>query len=816
MAIMHPPHGPKFNDSHVAEPIVYRLLEEQLNDDFQIIHSIPWLSSFVDELQNNKSPVGEIDFLILHPDLGILALEVKGGVIGHNSSGFYYSKTNVDPVAQLNRGIFAIQEWLRNNGVTVQIGRAYFFPGSEMKTSQLPPSVVDNNHLLPIKLILDIKDLDRVDERVRSIMNYFKLLLNTVPISKSKIETIIEMLIPTISYTPCWYSKINSDNKLWLRLTPEQQECIDWALKKDRFLISGWPGTGKTIIAIETARRLSTSGTSVLCITFNSLLAQKISSELLDHANTLAITIYSLCSKASTYNGEKANFTADWFEKQAATSLKKACNNGFLNKYSALIIDEGQVIRRELWEILVEHFSSKKIIAMCDATQAFPYEKPVSLAQIEEYLQAQAFFLTESLRMPKRVCERLKIFQQPTHSITNLRQNDENTLTEIITSNPKNTLSQTIAQILSQGLLPGQIIVLTPTYMGIPESLVPQGIKVESIGRFRGMESPVIIILAATDMSNLEFFCAYSRSTSRCIVILDAYEVQKGKYENLGRELYLNNKDHVDSESSKSLTQTIIKNQPTIDITLQNDIFHISWSKTWHAYTLPVQKCEVTRLLLEAFFIHSDTPKIYTWAPDSRSTISMIDKAENTYPLTLELKHCHICLEPTPHNVGNPPAGTCNVCTNPHNERNPNFENYILQLLSILTNRKMHSTEAIENLPIQIYSIGTLLKSRYNTTQSELISAFSQLSLEGRVAMALAIRELTIGYNKNRTEFKIGEISKNTYNWNKKLEIFSFPQWQGFINDAFAKLENNGLITKGAKGIRIIKREKFMIKANQE
>ncbi|WP_158593098.1 nuclease-related domain-containing DEAD/DEAH box helicase [Pseudomonas sp. 91RF] len=816
MAIMHPPHGPKFNDSHVAEPIVYRLLEEQLNDDFQIIHSIPWLSSFVDELQNNKSPVGEIDFLILHPDLGILALEVKGGVIGHNSSGFYYSKTNVDPVAQLNRGIFAIQEWLRNNGVTVQIGRAYFFPGSEMNTSQLPPSVVDNNHLLPIKLILDIKDLDRVDERVRSIMNYFKLLLNTVPISKSKIETIIEMLIPTISYTPCWYSKISSDNKLWLRLTPEQQECIDWALKKDRFLISGWPGTGKTIIAIETARRLSTSGTSVLCITFNSLLAQKISSELLDHANTLAITIYSLCSKASTYNGEKANFTADWFEKQAATSLKKACNNGFLNKYSALIIDEGQVIRRELWEILVEHFSSKKIIAMCDATQAFPYEKPVSLAQIEEYLQAQAFFLTESLRMPKRVCERLKIFQQPTHSITNLRQNDEDTLTEIITSNPKNTLSQTIAQILSQGLLPGQIIVLTPTYMGIPESLVPQGIKVESIGRFRGMESPVIIILAATDMSNLEFFCAYSRSTSRCIVILDAYEVQKGKYENLGRELYLNNKDHVDSESSKSLTQTIIKNQPTIDITLQNDIFHISWSKTWHAYTLPVQKCEVTRLLLEAFFIHSDTPKIYTWAPDSRSTISMIDKAENTYPLTLELKHCHICLEPTPHNVGNPPAGTCNVCTNPHNERNPNFENYILQLLSILTNRKMHSTEAIENLPIQIYSIGTLLKSRYNTTQSELISAFSQLSLEGRVAMALAIRELTIGYNKNRTEFKIGEISKNTYNWNKKLEIFSFPQWQGFINDAFAKLENNGLITKGAKGIRIIKREKFMIKANQE
>ena len=54
MAIMHPPHEPKYNDSHVAEPIVYRLLKEQLDDNFQIIHSIPWLSSFIHELHNNK------------------------------------------------------------------------------------------------------------------------------------------------------------------------------------------------------------------------------------------------------------------------------------------------------------------------------------------------------------------------------------------------------------------------------------------------------------------------------------------------------------------------------------------------------------------------------------------------------------------------------------------------------------------------------------------------------------------------------------------------------------------------------------------
>ncbi|CRN00981.1 hypothetical protein [Pseudomonas sp. 34 E 7] len=812
MAIMHPPHGPKYNDSHVAEPIVYRLLKEQLDNDFQIIHSIPWLSSFIHELHNNKSPVGEIDFLILHPDLGVLALEVKGGILGHNSSGFYYSNTSIDPVAQLNRGIFAIQEWLRNNGVRIQIGRAYFFPGSEMNASELPPSVVDNYYLSPIKLILDINDLDRVNEKIRSIMSYFKKNLQSTPISKSAIETIIEMLIPSASYVPCWHSRINSDNKLWLRLTPEQQECIEWTLKNDRFLISGWPGTGKTVIAVETARRLSTAGKSVLCITFNLLLAQKLSKELIQHTNTQATTIYSLCSKASSYNGEKADFTSEWFEKQAATSLKKACARGFLSKYSTLIVDEGQVIRKEFWEILIEHFSSKKIVVMCDAAQAFPYEKPVSLMEIEGYLQQQAFFLTESLRMPKRVCERLKTFQQPSHSITNSRQSDEDTLTEIITGNQKATLRQIIDQILSQELLPQHIIVLTPSNMAVHQSIVPQGVKVESIGRFRGLESPVIVILAATDMSNTEFFCAYSRATSRCIVILDAYDVKKGKYENLGKTLYLEKKDQIESEASKSLVQTLIESQPTTEITPQNNIFFIAWSEIWHAYILPVQTCEPTRLLLEAFFIHSNTPNIYTWAPDSRNTIILIGAEKNNYPQHLELKHCETCSELTPHTIGVLTTSTCNACIHADDERDLDFEHQIIETINIFTMREKYAADAIKSLPSQIYSIGALHKSRYDTTQNELVTAFTQLSLEARVAMALVIRELTIGYRNNCIEFKVGEVSKKTYDWNKDLQIFSRPQWQGFINDAFAKLENNGIVNKGTKGIRTIRSEKFILK----
>ena len=80
MAVMYPDFGPKVNDSAIAEPLVYNLLKRGLDDNFHVIHSLPWLSSIVDKFrEGSKSPIGEIDFLIFHEFYGVLAIEVKGG-----------------------------------------------------------------------------------------------------------------------------------------------------------------------------------------------------------------------------------------------------------------------------------------------------------------------------------------------------------------------------------------------------------------------------------------------------------------------------------------------------------------------------------------------------------------------------------------------------------------------------------------------------------------------------------------------------------------------------------------------------------------
>lgn len=58
-----------------AEVRVYNRLAEVLNDTFHVFYSSPWLGT--DRLGNEKD--GECDFLVAHPDHGILAIEVKGG-----------------------------------------------------------------------------------------------------------------------------------------------------------------------------------------------------------------------------------------------------------------------------------------------------------------------------------------------------------------------------------------------------------------------------------------------------------------------------------------------------------------------------------------------------------------------------------------------------------------------------------------------------------------------------------------------------------------------------------------------------------------
>jgi hypothetical protein len=84
-----------------SERLVHERLRETLDDGYVVFHSVAWHG-------RGAKPDGEIDFVIAHPTLGLLLLEVKGGRIGTDpASGVWTSRDQAgeihvikDPYAQ--------------------------------------------------------------------------------------------------------------------------------------------------------------------------------------------------------------------------------------------------------------------------------------------------------------------------------------------------------------------------------------------------------------------------------------------------------------------------------------------------------------------------------------------------------------------------------------------------------------------------------------------------------------------------------------------------------------------------------------------
>ena len=81
MAKMFPQQLPKdvLDDKRRSSEVqVYNALSEQLDDNYHVFYSSPWLGTNTDGSEID----GEADFLIAHAEKGILSVEVKGGVVG--------------------------------------------------------------------------------------------------------------------------------------------------------------------------------------------------------------------------------------------------------------------------------------------------------------------------------------------------------------------------------------------------------------------------------------------------------------------------------------------------------------------------------------------------------------------------------------------------------------------------------------------------------------------------------------------------------------------------------------------------------------
>ena len=111
----------------MSEQIVFKYIKEYLSDRWKVFHSFDYLSRDL----NYKLWDGEIDFLLFHPEHGILVIEVKGGAISYRDGQWYQENKLISPVEQARKNKYAVRKLLQDRllkPIPLKFAHAVCFP----------------------------------------------------------------------------------------------------------------------------------------------------------------------------------------------------------------------------------------------------------------------------------------------------------------------------------------------------------------------------------------------------------------------------------------------------------------------------------------------------------------------------------------------------------------------------------------------------------------------------------------------------------------------------------------------------------------
>ena len=239
-----------------AEEKLYKLLKEMKSEPGSIaLHS-------QNLAEHDYKEWCEIDYILIMAK-GIFVVEVKGGRISRGKDGLwrYRDKYNVvhtrseGPFDQAQSGKYAlknalIKEFGDQEMKNVSIGWGCIFPD----TVNIPQSEEVSK-----ETIIDAKDCDTPEKLLKAInkaMDYwFNKKYYYKEIDSEKIRKMHMGLRPVFEITPSISVRVNEIFNQLVCLTDRQYHIIDAADECSRILCTGGAGSGKSVVALEIARR---------------------------------------------------------------------------------------------------------------------------------------------------------------------------------------------------------------------------------------------------------------------------------------------------------------------------------------------------------------------------------------------------------------------------------------------------------------------------------------------------------------------------------------------------------------------------------
>lgn len=334
--------------TNFGEKKVFNALEGVLDrPDWTVLHSLKLA-------HNNHALMGENDFTVLMPGLGIVVIEVKNVKSVDYKDGKWFlegaPKPTKDPLEQVNRSRGNIRSYLRkfDDIDDVPMARLLWFTsiGREALNNQSREDMTffEWEMSWADDLRKPVENLERVmSNHIREYGDAEDLKLNPAAFTAERATLLADKLISSFKAEQSPNDRRKERNVAQRKVLDEQLALLDLIETNEHIYFDGAAGTGKSFMIVESALRLAKQGKRTLITCWNYMMAEELGARAMHpliEVKDLNSLMLGIAGKRNPQNAGTAWYQAE-LPKLALEAIKQ---NPADFEYDAVCVDEFQDI----------------------------------------------------------------------------------------------------------------------------------------------------------------------------------------------------------------------------------------------------------------------------------------------------------------------------------------------------------------------------------------------------------------------------------------------------------------------------------------
>jgi hypothetical protein len=538
MARMYPRTLIEDEVKSAGERRVFDALRDGLPDEWAAYHSVSWMMR-----DPGKGAIdGEIDFVLCHPEKAILCVEVKGGGLESRYGEWYRlvggkKERMKDPFKQALDHRYALGRQLDGvDGIRAKdlfLVHAIAFPDISVHKLALAQDA-------PAEIVIDRSGVAAVEESIERVLTFHRGAREKRKPPGEKVARVIrELLTPDVVIEVPMANEFLDEEEALIRLTHDQAMLLNRFGRERRMVITGCAGSGKTMLAVEQAKRHASRGEEVLFICFNRALREHLKQREAK-SGVHFWNFHSLCVHLAYRAGvalpsyPHGDAPSAYWDEELPNALVDAIEV-LGPQYDCLFVDETQDLENHWLDALMatlrEPDQGQVWLFMDDNQRVYD-------ARLDVPDEFRPFDLTVNCRNTQAIAREVhkkyrgavepEILGPAGRDVELIQTDDQVEIVAAVIDrlcDREEIPPQDVVVLSSHGFEHSEIARTKPgrfTFVKEPKPVGPY-IRFSSIRGFKGLESPVVVLCELEDLDDdsidQQLYVGISRARNHCVIV---------------------------------------------------------------------------------------------------------------------------------------------------------------------------------------------------------------------------------------------------------------------------------------------------------